>query len=176
LQQEFAISDEWLPYEIHPDTPAQGVLLADYFPDMDAQAFFRQLDVKGKDMGVRFGPQTLLSNSREALEAGEFAKEHGGYHEFHEAMFRAYFTDCKDIGKREVVLDAAREAGLDTGALSAALDAGIYLPRLTETTRMAQENEVRAAPTFFIEGFGKITGAQPIETFRSALRQITQGM
>ena len=28
-------------------------------------------------MGVRFGPQPLMSNSREALEGGEYAKEHG---------------------------------------------------------------------------------------------------
>jgi len=117
---------------------------------------------------VRFGAQTLLSNSRQALEAGEFAKEHGGYHEFHDAMFKAYFTDLKDIGRREVVFDAAREAGLDGRDLNAALDAGTYLPRLAETTRLARENQVKAAPTFFIEGGGKITGAQPLETFRKA--------
>lgn len=174
MKQEFLIIEEWLPYEIHPDTPQEGVLWVDYFPGMNPEAFFRQLDGRGKKMGIRFGPQPLMSNSREALEGGEFAKEHGRYEEYHEAVFRAFFTDCKDIGNREVILDLARSVGLDAEELNAALEAKIYLPRLKETTRMARNSSISAAPTFLIEGYGSIVGAQPIETFRAALRQVEQ--
>lgn len=172
MKQEFPIIEEWLPYEIHPDTPQEGVLWADYFPSMNPEAFFRQLDGRGKKMDVRFGPQPLMSNSRQALEGGEFAKEHGRYEEYHEAVFRAFFTDCKDIGNREVILDLARSVGLDAEALNAALEAKTYLPRLEETTRMARNSSISAAPTFLIEGYGSLTGAQSIETFRAALREV----
>jgi predicted DsbA family dithiol-disulfide isomerase len=172
LKQEFSITEGWLPFEIHPDTPQEGVLFSDYFPGMDPVGFFRQLDARGRDMGVRFGPQMLMSNSREALEAGEFAREHGRHGAYHEAIFQAYFTECKDIGRREVILDAARSVALDAEQLNAALEAMIYHSRLKETTRMAGKNQIRAAPTFLIEGYGSITGAQPIETFRTALREV----
>lgn len=164
-----------MPYEIHPETPQEGVLLRDYFPGMDIEAFTRQMNERGEPMGIVFGPMERMSNSRLALEAGEFAKEHGDHHAFHEAMFRAYFTDCKDIGERQVVLEAAVQAGLDQARLEAALDAGTYRPRLEATTRLARDTGVGAAPTFVIEGYGELTGIHPLDTFRTALRQAQDG-
>ena len=175
LKQEFKIIDEWLPFEIHPDTPQKGVFWKDYFPGMNPEAFFRQLDERGKKMGVRFGPQPLMSNSCRALEGGEFAKEHGRYDAYHEAVFRAFFTECKDIGNRSVILELAMNVGLDAAALDAALESNTYLPRLQATTREAKANGFSAAPTFVIDGHGSISGAQPIDTFRTILRGVEKG-
>ncbi len=174
MKEEFAIADEWLPFEIHPDTPPQGVRWADYFPGMQPARFFQELDAKGKPMGVRFGPQPLMSNSRQAMEAGEFAKEHGAFEAFHEAVFKAFFTDCLDIGNRQVLLNIASNISLDVDALNEALAAGTYLPILKQTTEQAHGLQVRAAPTFVIKGFGILTGAQPLATFQAALRQAAQ--
>ena len=127
-------------------------------------------------MGVRFGSQPLMSNSRRAMQAGEFAKDHGTHDAFHEAVFRAFFTDCKDIGDRSVVLEIASGAGLDAAALDAALASDIYLPRLQETTLAAKANGISAAPTFVIDGYGAISGAQPIDSFRKILRTVAKGI
>ena len=172
MKQEFTIIDEWLPFEIHPDTPAEGVLWKDYFPGMNPEAFFRQLDERGKKMGVRFGPQPLMSNSRMAMQGGEFAKDHGKYDAYHEAVFRTFFTDCKDIGDRSVILETARGIGLDAAALDTALVGNTYLPRLQATTEAANANGFSAAPTFVIDGYGSISGAQPLEQFRKILRGV----
>lgn len=137
---------------------------------MNPEAFFRQLDERGKKMGVRFGPQPLMSNSREAMEGGEFAKEHGKYDAYHEAVFRAFFTEGRDIGDRAVILEIAEDVGLDAVALNVALERDIYHPRLQTTTRRAKANGFSAAPTFVIDGYGSISGAQPIDTFRTILR------
>ena len=143
---------------------------------MNSEAFFRQLDQRGQKFGARFGPQPLMSNSREALEGGEFAKEHGRYEAYHETVFRAFFTDCLDIGNREVILDVAKKVGLDAIALNVTLEENIYLPRLQKTTLKAKKNGISSAPTFIIAGYGNVTGAQPIETFRSALREVEQAL
>lgn len=142
---------------------------------MDAAAFLRDLDRRGRELGTRFGDQPLMANSREALEAGEFAKEHGNYHAFHDAVFKAYFTDGLNIGDRSVLLEIAADTGLDPKALGEALNAKAYLPRLEQTTRSAREAGVTAAPTFFIEGYGKIIGAQQESVFRSAIRTALDG-
>ena len=175
MKQEFEIVEEWLPFEIHPDTPPEGVLWKDYFPGMNPEAFFRQLDERGRKMGVRFGPQPLMSNSRLAMQGGEFAKEHGKYDAYHEAVFRAFFTECKDIGDPEVILDLAKGVGLDVVALRKTLESGIYMPRLKEATRQAKMSGFSAAPTFVIEGYGSFSGAQPIEQFRKILRGVEKG-
>jgi predicted DsbA family dithiol-disulfide isomerase len=166
LKREFLIKDDWLPFEIHPDTPQNGVLLKDYFPGMNPESFFQQLDERGRKMGVRFGSQQLLSNSREALEAGEFAKQHDRHSAYHEGVFRAFFTQCKDIGRREILLEVAGNAGLDAGELASILDAKRYLPRLEETARAARSLGIRSVPTFVIEGYGAVAGAQPFDSFR----------
>ena len=172
MKQEFEIIEEWLPFEIHPDTPPEGVLWKDYFPRMNPEAFFRQLDERGKKMGVRFGPQQLMSNSRIAMQGGEFAKDHGKYDAYHEAVFRAFFTNCRDIGDQAVILSIAKDVGLGVVALRKALEDGIYMPRLQEASRKAKMNGFSAAPTFVIDGYGSISGAKPIEQFRRLLRGV----
>ena len=138
---------------------------------MDAEAFFLDMDAKGRQYGVRFGGQTLLSNSRKAMEGGEFAKAHGEYEKYHEALFKAFFTHGKDIGDIAVILEAGEGAGLDPVKLKESLDSGRYSPILEETTRRARDSMVNVAPTFLIEGGPTIIGAQSIDKFRAALKK-----
>ncbi len=142
---------------------------------MNPELFFQQLDARGIKMDVRFGPQPLMSNSRMAMQGGEFAKEHGKFDAYHEAVFRAFFTDCRDIGNQEVILDLAKGVGLDASALSAALENDIYMTRLQEASKMAKMNGFNAAPTFVIDGYGSISGAQPTDSFRTILRGVQKG-
>ncbi len=139
---------------------------------MNPEAFFRRLNERGKKMGLRFGPQPLMSNSRLAMQGGEFAKDHGNYDLYHEAVFRAFFTDCRDIGDLAVILDLANGVGLDGVALREALADNIYMPRLQAASGEAKTNGFSAAPTFVIEGYGPVSGAQPIEHFRTILRGV----
>lgn len=162
-----------MPFEVHPDTPDEGVLLAEYFKGMDVASFFQKLDKRGQSMNVRFNYQPVMSNSRMALEAGEFAKEEGKYREFHEEVFKAYFTHCENLGDLDVLLRIASKIGLEDEKLKRVLEDGHYSDRLAQTTRQAKEIGVTAAPTFIIDGYdGVITGAQPLETFRSTLQQV----
>jgi predicted DsbA family dithiol-disulfide isomerase len=139
---------------------------------MDTEGFFARLDTQWKSMGVRFNLQPLMSNSRLALEAGEFAKAHGVYDKFHAAVFKAFFTECKDIGQREVIIDIAGSLELDTDQLTLDLENHTYLNVLEETTQSARSMMVSAAPTFVIDGLKPITGAQPLDSFRTLLGKL----
>ena len=125
-------------------------------------------------MGIHFGPQMLMSNSSKAMQAGEFAKAHGAYEAYHDAVFNAFFTQCKDIGDMSVILEIAQTVGLDSKQLEKELSAGIYHSILKETTHQARSNMVSSVPTFHIEGGGTITGAQPIAQFRAVLKNLSQ--
>ena len=139
---------------------------------MNPIAFWRQLNARAFPMGLKFGPQELMSNSSKAMEAGEFAKANGGYEPFHDAVFKAFFTDAKDIGDTGVILDIARGAGLDAENLKEALKEGRFRPVLEETTQKARAAMITSAPTFVIEGYGTVTGAEPIENFRSIFTRL----
>lgn len=172
LKKEYAISDQWVSYELHPETPPAGMLLSERFRGYDLSSFFDQLRAQGKAVGVEFGNVKVLSNSRLALMASEYARDLGRYDSFHENMFHAYFTEGLDIGKMDVIAAVAKKSGLDKKeTLSAVLD-GRYASRLSETRKEGQLIGLTGIPLFIIENKYNITGAQPMETFRHFLDKI----
>lgn len=169
LKKEFDIEEEWLSFEIHPETPAEGVLLTEHLPHIDWEEMYAGLRQSGKEYNITFGDVTLLANSRKAFEASEFARDQGKYHAFHEGLFYAYFTDVRNIGDPDVILDVAEKTGLDTVRLKAALDGGKYLPVLEQVTRQARQLGFSGVPAFVINGQYSIVGVQPIDVFRQAI-------
>jgi predicted DsbA family dithiol-disulfide isomerase len=161
--------DEWLPFEIHPETPPEGVLLTASLPHIDWDGMYRNLRKSGERFGIKFGNVRLLSNAGMSLAAGEFARDCGGFEAYHEAIFNIYFTQARDIGSWEAVREAAEAAGLDTAELKKALDAGRYRQRLAAVTGEAHRRGINSAPTFIINNTYAIVGAQPVGVFRDAL-------
>ena len=172
LKQEYAINDEWVSYELHPETPSAGMLLSERFRGYDLSSFYENLRAQGKAVGVVFGTHTILSNSRLALMASEYARDHGRYDSFHKNIFHAYFTQGLDIGKLDVIAYVAGKSGLDEKETLSAIRDGRYALRLNETRKEGQLIGLTGIPLFVIENKYQITGAQPIETFRSYLDKI----
>jgi predicted DsbA family dithiol-disulfide isomerase len=151
------------------------VLLAERFKGRDMAGFYEQLRARGREAGVVFGNRTLLSNSRLALEASEYARDRGKYESFHESIFKSYFTFGQDIGNREIIADVAGNSGLDPIEILKVVAEGRYLPRLAEARKEGQVINLTGVPTFIIEAKYKIVGAQPIGVFRDFLEKINVG-
>jgi predicted DsbA family dithiol-disulfide isomerase len=172
LKKEYAINDQWVSFELHPETPPAGMLLSERFKGYDLSSFYDQLRARGKEVGVVFGTHTLLSNSRSALMASEYARDQGRYDAFHENMFHAYFTEGLDIGNLKVIADVAKKSGLDEKETLRAVRDGHYASRLNEARKEGQLIGLTGVPLFIIENKYQIIGAQPIETFRNLLDKI----
>jgi predicted DsbA family dithiol-disulfide isomerase len=172
LKKEYAINDHWVSFELHPETPPEGMLLSERFKGYDLSSFYDQLRARGKEVGVVFGTHTLLSNSRLALMASEYARDQGRYDSFHENMFRAYFTEGLDIGKTDVIAAVAGKSGLDEKDTLSAVRDGRYASRLNEARKEGELLGLTGIPLFIIENKYQITGAQPIETFHQLLDKI----
>jgi predicted DsbA family dithiol-disulfide isomerase len=159
-------------FEIHPETPPEGVPLAVRLPDVDWDGMYENLRRTGSQYRIAFGNVTLLSNSRLAMEASEFARDHGKYDLFSEKVFHAYFTEARDIGRKDVVMKVAGAAGLDVDALQKALIQGRYAHRLREAIEEGQRYNITGVPAFIINRKYKIVGAQPLEVFRDTLKSL----
>lgn len=72
------------------------------------------------------------------------------------------------------MIGIAARAGLDAARLETELAAGTYKPVLEETTRTAKSNMISSAPTFVIDRYGTVTGAEPIENFRQIFNTMTR--
>jgi predicted DsbA family dithiol-disulfide isomerase len=144
------------------------------FPKNRLEAMTANLRTYGSQFGLQFNNLEVLSNSHLSLIAGEFAKAHGKFHEYHEAAFKAYFTDGEDIGKVEVINRILEELNLDAKEFMTAAKEGIYENRLEQTTDAAHENQINSTPTFIINGKYAVVGAQPVESFRKALLEMKE--
>jgi predicted DsbA family dithiol-disulfide isomerase len=173
LKKQYEIADTWVSYELHPETPSSGVLLSERFKGYDLNSFQEQLRKRGEEAGVVFGDRTILSNSRSALLASEFARDAGLYDSFHENMFQAYFTNGLDIGNQDVIAAVAKKSGLDEKEALSAVRDGRYLTRLTEARKEGHQLNLTGIPLFIVENKYKIVGAQPIEVFRDLLAKLT---
>jgi predicted DsbA family dithiol-disulfide isomerase len=156
-------------YEIHPDTPPDGVPLADLFGSGLLQGQ-EHLRLRCVELGLPFVPPVRLSNSRPAVEAAEFARDAGKHPEFHRAVLSAYFADSLDIGDVGVLAQIATDVGLDGTALRQALASGQYADRRRASETEARSLGITGVPTFFFESGPKVVGAQPVEYFRRLLQ------
>jgi len=124
----------------------------------------------GAPFGITFVDRPILSNSRLALQASEFARERNLFDPLHTALFAAYFSQGLDIGNIDILAMIAKEAGLNAGEMQNALQGGKYLPGLEAAKEEAAVRGVTGVPTFFIGDKKSVVGAQPLDVFRKALR------
>lgn len=158
-----------MSYELRPEMPLEGIPLSRRFSPEKLQRMYDDLRRTGAPLGIVFGDVEVTANSHMALEASEFARDRGHFHSFHERVFHAYFSETRDIGKEEVLLDLAEADGLDSDELRAALARRAYASRLAEVRREGEILGVTAVPTFIIEESHKIVGVLPIDQFRRRL-------
>jgi predicted DsbA family dithiol-disulfide isomerase len=143
--------------------------MKDAFPDLDAERMINNLNLAGKPYGIEFGKMEIVSNTRLALEASEFAREQGKFDQFHEAIFKAYFIAGKDIGKLDTVLDCAQSVGLDVNLLDQALQEQKYSSIIDQARELGAQNNVAGLPTFIFDNGKRIVGAQSYDTFVRAI-------
>ncbi len=152
--------------------PAEGIPTSKLFPGVDLKKRYESLSRAGAPYGIAFNEISLVSKSRLALEATEYARDKGHFDSFHGRVFHAYFVETRDIGNLDVILELADQDGLNPNDLNLALQEKRYAERLEKAKQEGRLYGVTAVPTFIFNGEHKIVGAQPIDVFREKLRMI----
>ena len=99
-----------------------------------------------EEAGLVMKRGTRLINTRLALSAAEFAREHGRFHEMHLALFKAYWEQTGDIATMDGLKAIATEVGLDAEAMAAELVAGRYEDILDANRREATQVGINGIP------------------------------
>ena len=177
LQAEFGIAVEWRPFELHPETPRGGARLDGRLgSEARAHAYAENLVGLAAESGIAMRMPRVIANSHLALEASEFAREHGGFDRYHRALFAAYFAEGRDVGDVDVLCEVAHEAGVDDQGLRQALVDERYRERIDAITEAAREDEVLSTPTFILSTGFRIVGAQEYRLFESVTRRLIERM
>jgi predicted DsbA family dithiol-disulfide isomerase len=164
LQQELDFDVEWKAFEIHPETPKEGMKTVKYFPNYDMKMMKNHIENFGKDVGIKLNGD-ILANSKLSLAANEFAKEKGKFNEFHEAIFKANFEDGENIGDIDVLLAIAQGIGLNKEELSQYLGDQKNLDAIDESSAQAMKLGITGVPSFIINN-KIVVGAQSAEVLK----------
>ena len=170
LGDELDLRVHWRPLSIHPAVPTDGLPMEQTGrPPEEWARVEAGVSEMAREEELEFTLPDFVANSHEALQAGEFARDLGGeaFERAHRALFRAYFVEGLNLGRREVLLDVAEEAGLDRQGLEGALEDARYEEELDRVSREASRYDIEGTPTLLF-GRHKVVGAAPEDVLREA--------
>jgi predicted DsbA family dithiol-disulfide isomerase len=163
---------EWVHFPLHPDTPAEGRALADLFAgrNLDLKSMHAQMKARMTAEGLPYGERTMTFNSRLAQELGKWADTQPGGEAIHDALFRAYFVEARDISRPEVLLDIAEQMGLSREAARDVLERRTFKAAVDEDWALSRQYGISGVPTFVAGRFG-VVGAQPYEALETLVQK-----
>jgi predicted DsbA family dithiol-disulfide isomerase len=164
LKQEYDVRVVLVHFPLHPETPAEGNSIEELYRgrNLDPDAMYRQMKARMDAEGLPYGQRTHTYNSRLAQELGKWADTQPGGWAIHDALFRAYFVESRNIGDPKVLLDVAKAVGLDVDEARAVLAERRFKDAVDADWAKSRQYGVTGVPTFVAGGYG-VVGAQPYE-------------
>jgi len=156
----------WLPFELHPEAPPQGIPRDVYFGRARSERIQSHLQAIADSVGLTMRQRDVIINSRRALGAAEFARERDKFDDMHRALFRAHW---EGTGKLEDVDDLVRigsSVGLDAAELREAIEEDRYAESIDENRRLATSVGIDAIPAHIFARRYLVMGAQPYEILK----------
>jgi predicted DsbA family dithiol-disulfide isomerase len=181
LEGQHEIKVHWHPFQLNPTMPKEGISRKEYrvrkFGSWERSL---ELDTKvvavGQAEGIHFAFDIVerTPNTVDAHRLIWLADQHGCQDAVVEALFRAYFTEGRDIGNRQTLIDIASAAGLGRQITESMLASDEGIGVISNARELAQRHLVTGVPFFIINNAITLSGAQEPETllneFKQALR------
>jgi predicted DsbA family dithiol-disulfide isomerase len=168
----------WHPFELNPGMPGEGIERRAYRVkkfgswersfELDAQAARAG---RGEGLAFNFDKMTRTPNTFDAHRIVWLAGERGVQDTVVETLFRACFTDGRNLSDRAALAAVAAEGGLDRAEVDDLLASGRggdeVMADLAKATRLG----ISGVPFFVFNGTFTLSGAQAPETFRAAIER-----
>jgi predicted DsbA family dithiol-disulfide isomerase len=172
LKAEHNVKVEWVHFPLHPETPAEGRSLADLFAgrQVDRKAMHAQMKARMDAEGLPYGERTMTYNSRLAQELGKWADTQPGGEALHDALFRAYFVEARDISQPAVLLDIVERLGLSVEGAREVLEKRTFEAAVDADWALSRQYGITGVPTFVVGRYG-VVGAQPYEALEGLVQK-----
>jgi len=173
MRREFDAEVTWLPFDLHPEYPPQGIPLEELHRRYGIGAGGDPMRERFAAAGLEYNRPDVVPNTRLALRMSELAREQGVHERFHDRLMDAYWAEATNIGEADELRFLAREIGLEGKEVERVIaDPSAYLDVVEGSTRQAQSVGVNGIPAFVLDRRLLVLGAQPVEIFRRAFAQL----
>ena len=175
---DVAMDVRWRPFQLDPTIPPEGVDRRAYldrkFGPNRSREIGEAIREAGQAAGIDFAFDRIEKspNTFDSHRLIRWAASAGCQNEMVDSLFRRYFEDGEDIGDRKVLVDAAREAGMDHELVAYLLihDKDADIIRREDT--MAREMGISGVPTLLFEQAYAVMGAQEVEGYLACIDKV----
>lgn len=175
------VAVRWRPYQLDPTIPPEGKDRKRYMLDkFGSEERIREIHANIRPLGeaegiafdfdaIKVAPNTLDAHRviRWAGTAGEDVQNR-----LVRRLFQLNFEEGANLGDHAVLVEAARESGMDVAVVEALLPTDADRDTVTNEIATATRMGIRGVPCFLIEGKYAVMGAQDAETLADAIRQV----
>ena len=173
-RREFDADVAWLPFDLHPEYPPEGIPLAELHRRYGIGVGERDpLCDRFAAAGLEYNRPEIVPNTRLALRMTELARERGLHEPFHNRLMDAYWSEATNVGDPDELRRLAAEVGLEAEDVERVIaDLSAYLDLVEASTAQAQSIGINAIPAFLLDRRLIVLGAQPLDVFRRAFAQL----
>ncbi|HEY0608875.1 MAG TPA: DsbA family oxidoreductase [Chitinophaga sp.] len=177
--QKENVEVEWKSFQLNPElVNNNGQSIHEYLAERKGWtlSYARQLNEQVTGMAAEVGleynfDKAVVANSFDAHRFAHLAAKYGLGDAAEESLFKAYFTEGKDISDRGVLAQLGAGIGLDPEEVSSTLSGNTYAREVQQDIAEAAALGARGVPFFVIDRKYAVSGAQPEEIFLKALQQ-----
>ncbi|EHQ30568.1 DsbA family oxidoreductase [Mucilaginibacter paludis] len=184
--QEFEHKDEveiiWKSYQLDPSMKNNtGISLYHYLAERkgitleQSAQMHDQMTAMASELGIVYNfDKAVIANSFDAHRLSHLAKASGLQDKLEEALFKAYFTEGKNVADYDTLLKIGTAVGLEAESVKQVLNGKQYAEEVKHDIYEANQIGVRGVPYFVLGDKYAVSGAQHSETFLGALNQTWQ--
>jgi len=126
----------------------------------------------GAAAGIDFAfDKVVVANTAMAHRLLQFAHSAGKGVAMQERVFRAYFSEGRNVDDRETLLELAAELGLERAATATALESDDIAHEVQRDIAEARTLGITGVPFFVIDRAYGVSGAQEVPVFEQALNR-----
>jgi predicted DsbA family dithiol-disulfide isomerase len=124
------------------------------------------------EVGLTMQQRDVIINSRRALGAAEFAREHGKFEEMHLALFKAHWEGGGRLEDVDDLVGIGENVGLDAIDLRKAIEEDRYAAVIDDNRNDAESVGINAIPAHIFGRRYLVLGAQPYDAFKQVLDRL----
>ena len=167
---------EWHPFQLNPDMPANGMGRREYLEgkfggkEAAVRAYAPVVEsAKTAGVAIDFEGMKRTPNTINAHRLIHWAGIEGRQTAAVSALFKAYFTDARDIGDADVLINIAKSVVMDADVVKRLLDSDEDLKLIQDRDKHSRKMGINSVPTFIIANQHAVPGAQPPELWAQVI-------
>jgi predicted DsbA family dithiol-disulfide isomerase len=170
---------EWKSFQLNPDMETEpGLSINQYLADKKgwtlehAQQMNAHVTKMAAEAGLTYNmDKAVVANSFNAHRFSHLAKSNGLGIEAEEALFKAYFTDSKNIDDIDTLVELGTQIGLNADNVKQTLASDAYAGDVKKDVAQAQYYGIQGVPFFVYDNKYAISGAQAVPVFEDTLKK-----